>query len=367
MNKKTRQTKLIVLAGGGTMGPVSALFAIAESIQKQEAGFNFLLIGTSYGPESMVASKFNIKFKSIITAKLRRYWTLSNLFIPFQLIIGFVQSFFILLNNRPKAVIGAGGFTQVPVMYAAWFMRIPVFIHQQDVLVTLSNTLCSIIAKKITVTFEHSLRDFSSGNGVFQKKEDKLLWTGNPFRESILHGDRLTAQKYFKLSPEIPTILILGGSSGAKGINDLVFESLPLLLGFCQVIHATGKDAYIDYKNSQYHPYSFIDRMDLAYQAADIVVSRAGLSTITELSALKKVSIIIPMPDTHQEFNASLLWQSKAAAVYDQTQLTPEDFSKRIRELMHDARLQNLFKNNIHKLMPSGADEKIAKIILKNI
>ena len=278
-----------------------------------------------------------------------------------------MQSLFILLKNRPAAIIGAGGFTQVPVMYAAWLMRIPVFVHQQDVLATLSNTLCSVIAKKITVTFEHSLRDFSGGNGLFQKKEDKLIWTGNPFRESVLQGDKLTAQKYFKLSSDTPTILILGGSSGAKGINDLVFEALPSLLEFSQVIHATGKDASIDYENNKYHPYDFIDRMDLAYQVADIVVSRAGLSTITELSALKKISIIIPMPDTHQEFNASLLWQNKAAAVYDQTQLTPEDFSKRIRELMHDARLQNLFKNNIHKLMPSGADEKIAKIILKNI
>lgn len=355
-----------IFVGGGSGGPVAPLLAIADTIKSENPKVSISFVGTKEGPEKNMVEQTGFKFHTIYSGKLKRYFSVSNFIAPFYICVGFLQSFFILRKLKPDCVFGAGSFVQVPFMWAAFFLRIPVVIHQQDVFPSLSNQLCALIASTITVTFEDSLRDFPSGLGLLYKKDaHKAVWTGNPFRNSLKDIEKSAALKKFELHSELPVVLVLGGGTGADAINKLVVASLPVLTKNVQIIHATGKGKLLIEAQHNYHPYEFISDMAAAYKAADIVVCRAGLSTITELSNLKKVSIMIPMPKSHQEYNAWTLSQREASVVISQKLLDAEKFSGIIRKVLIDGVLQKKIQNNIGKVMPHGANEKISHILIE--
>lgn len=354
----------ILFVGGGTMGPVSPLLAVANYISEEKPEAKFLFVGTRSGPEKKAVTGLSYKFKSIYAGKLRRYISIRTLVAPFLIAIGFLQSLFIIAKFKPDVVFGAGGFVQVPVMYAAWCLRIPVLIHQQDVDRTLSNSLCALIATKITVSLEHSTRDFSQGIGLFSEKNNKVLWTGNPVRFKMKDmPSKNEGLEFFKLEKDLPVVLVVGGSSGAIGLNNMLDKALAKITTFAQVIHQTGASNVASKYSDNYHPHQYINRMDMAYAAADVVISRAGLSSISELSALRKPAVIIPMPRTHQESNAAMLWSKKAALVFDQNGTTPEELAQGIRNLLIDGDLQKTLTHNMAEIMPEKADERIAKVI----
>lgn len=357
----------ILLVGGGSGGPVSPLLAVADEIKKHHPKAEFLLVGTKHGPELQMAEKAGIPFARISAGKLRRYFSVKNLFSLFITFVGFLQALRLIKCYRPGCVFGTGSFPQVPVVWAAWFLRVPVVLHQQDVYPSLANRLCQVVSSKITVTFAPSLTDFSSSIGLFykRKREDKVVLTGNPFRERLSHGSKEKAQKEFPLRDDLPTLLVLGGGTGADFFNNLILKSLPQLSKVVQIIHSTGRGKYKTAAGENYHPYEFISNMADAYAAADIVLSRAGLSTLTELSNLKKLSIIVPMPNSHQEYNAEYIYDKKAAAVFDQSSLTPENFLQFIRRLLVEGEIQRQLKDSMAGIMPKGANTKIAEIILK--
>ena len=257
---------------------------------------------------------------------------------------------------------------QVPLVWAAWLLKIPVVLHQQDLLPSLANSLCQFAAKKITVSFESSQRDFASSLGLFYKKNaSKIILTGNPFRQHLKEVNREEAQKFFKLKSDLPTLLVLGGGTGAAWLNNLILDSLPQLSKTVQILHSTGVGKFSKHKFKNYYPYEFISDMGKAYSVADIVLCRAGLSTITELSNLSKVSIIVPMPDSHQEVNAFFLHQHGAAIIAEQEKLDKEILISIIRRLIFEPEVQLALKKNISALMPKNAAEKIAEVILKII
>jgi UDP-N-acetylglucosamine--N-acetylmuramyl-(pentapeptide) pyrophosphoryl-undecaprenol N-acetylglucosamine transferase len=264
-------------------------------------------------------------------------------------------------------VFGTGSFVQVPLVWAAWFLNIPVVLHQQDVEPSLANKLCELCASKITVTFASSENNFSTGLGIFYKKHpgDKISVTGNPFREELRHADKAEAQKFFNLKPDFPTLLVLGGGTGAEFMNKFISDCLPGLLKTVQIIHSAGQGKLKLGEQENYHPYEFIQNMAGAYAAADIVLARAGLSTITELSNLRKLSIIVPMPQSHQEINGLFLTRMEAAIVVNQSRMTPAGFNGLIRKLLFAPEAQDILKHNIGKIMPHEANEKISEIILK--
>ncbi len=356
----------ILFVGGGSGGPVTPLLAVAEEIKKTKPKSSFLYVGTKKGPERVLAEEAGIDFISLPSGKWRRYFSLKNIFTPFWVIAGFIKSFRILKKHKPRAVFGTGSFVQVPLIWAAWLLKIPCVVHQQDYLPSLANSLCQIPAKKITVTFKKSLKDFSGSFGLFYKKkvEEKVVLTGNPFRDKLKFSSRENGLKVFNLKKDFPTLLVLGGGTGAKFLNELIKEALPELSKIVQIIHITGKGKLKTQKSENYYPLEFTSKMAEAYSAADIVLARAGLSTITELSVLKKVAIIVPMPNSHQEANAVYLMQKKAAVVIPQKVLNKEVLIKLIRRLLFEHLLQNQIKKNISEIMPSGAANQIAKIIL---
>src|SRR3989344_5098309 len=267
----------ILLVCGGSGGSVSPLLAVAEEVKKFHPKAKFLFVGSHMGPEKLMATEAEIPFLSISASKLRRYFSWSNFISPLFTLIGFAQSVKILKDFKPDCVFGTGSFVQVPLVWAAWFLKVPVVLHQQDLQPSLANTLCQVPAKKITVSFEDSLTHFASGLGLFYKKtrSEKLILTGNPFREELLKATKEQGISLFGLKKDFPTLLVLGGGTGAAFLNNLIENCLPDLSKTVQIIHATGKGKQKSKDKENYHSYEFISEMGKAYAAADIVLSRA--------------------------------------------------------------------------------------------
>jgi len=357
----------ILLSGGGTMGSVSPLLAIAEKIKEKEDVVNFLWLGTKKGPEKKIIEKNNIIFKSIYGGKFRRYFSFKNFIDPLLILIGFFQSFFILLKFKPDIILTAGSFVSVPVVWAGWFLNIPSIIHQQDIRKGLANKLMTPFAYRITVTFEKFLKEFPS---------HKVVWTGNPIREELkVKSEKLELEeikKIFNLEKDLPTLLVMGGGTGALELNKLVVQALPKLLKFCQVIHLTGRNKNSKFQildselKNRYHSYEFLtEKMKYAYLVADLVVSRAGMGTLTELSVLAKPAIIIPIPNSHQEENANFFKKHQAAIMLSQINLTPEKLTEKIKKLLQNKEKLVSLSENIHKLIKADAAEIIIEEIFK--
>ena len=353
----------IILSGGGTGGSVSPLLAIAQEIKKTKPDSDFLFVGTKKGsPEKVMIKPFlYIKYQSISSGKLRRYFSLQNFLDLFLIFKGFVQSFFIILKFKPQAILSAGAFVSVPLAWAGWILKVPVFIHQQDVRPGLANKLMAKISKKITVSFEKSLKSFSV---------NKTILTGNPISPKILTGNKEKAIKRFNLESNLPCLLIMGGGTGALEINRIIEKIIPDLIKFCQVVHLTGSQKMSGkFIHINYHQIEFLKQEDLAdiYSRADLIISRAGLGALTELSVLKKPAIIIPISNSHQEDNANYFIEQKAIVLLKDKKISSKELLSKIRELILDNKQRALLSLNISKLANTEASKKISKIILENI
>jgi UDP-N-acetylglucosamine--N-acetylmuramyl-(pentapeptide) pyrophosphoryl-undecaprenol N-acetylglucosamine transferase len=350
------EAKKILLTGGGTAGSVSPLLAIVDDL-KSNNGFEFLFVGTKNGIEKQMVKEAGIPYRSIAAGKLRRYFAWQNFSDIFKIKLGFWQAFFIILKEKPDLVISAGSFVAVPVVWAAWVLRVPVLVHQQDVRPGLANKFMAPFAKIVTVTFEKSLTDYGK----------KAVWTGNPNRITNykLRITKENAEKTFSLKNNYPMVFVVGGGTGAEGINKLVEQGLENLMVFCQIVHVTGRDKMTAKRHEKYHPFEYLSREQVAaaLTAADLVVSRAGLNFLTEISALGKPAIIIPMPDSHQEDNAALLLEKNAALVLNQKNLTADELVVDIRELLKNEELKNSYSRNIKGLMKEGANNELINLI----
>ncbi len=361
------QHPTIVLAGSGSGGPVTPLLALVPTLKHALPGVRCMLVGSG-GVEERIAQKAHILYAAIAGAKLRRYWSVAHIFVPFLLVVGFLQSYRLLQREHAVCVVGAGGFVQVPVVWAAWLLGIPVLIHQQDVIPGLANRLCAPCADKVTVSLESSRSDFPAGwvlRHLSAKESDRVVWTGNPVRElEVL--PRAKALKHFRLDPEYPTVLVMGGGTGARALNDLVVQAMPRLERFANVLHLTGGREGEQYlEGPHYRRFAFLDDMGAAYGAADIVVSRAGMGAITELAHIGKPAIIIPMPQSHQEYNADLLNEKEAALAVAEEALTPEGLSGLVRGLLFEHALQKRMVHNLQQVLPVHAAGAVAKVVVQ--
>lgn len=346
----------ILLTGGGTGGPVTPLLAIADELKKD--GAQFLWIGTKNGIERGMVEYEKIKFKTIQSGKLRRYFSWKNFVDPFKILAGFFESLFIINKYKPDLVMSAGGFVAVPVAYAAFILRVPILIHQMDVKAGLANKLVAPIAKIITTTFDSSKNDYGK----------KAICIGNPVRNILSDFSISKREAYSKLglSSNLPIILVMGGGTGATSLNDYVYNNLEKLLKFSQIIHLTGigKSKKTE-DNQKYHSFEFLDinGMMKVYTLADVVVSRCGMGVLSELSHFAKPSILLPMPDSHQEDNAKVFSDNNAAVVISEKTTSNEDFVENVKKLLLDSSLKNDLSKNIRGIIKSNAISEIKKII----
>ncbi len=347
--------KKVLLTGGGTLGSVTPLLAIKEEIQKQQKGVEFFWIGTKSGPEKKVVQKEGVEFWGIFSGKLRRYFDWRNFVDPFFIGVGLIESFFILRKIKPDVIITAGSFVSVPVSLAGAVLGIPTLVHQLDVRPGLANKIMSLWAKRITVGFSQSLTAYPSSRAV---------WTGNPLP---LWAKELKKQPNLPVSldNDLPVVLVMGGGTGAKAINELLEKILPSLVKIAQVIHLTGvgKSPKLSFPN--YYAFPFLDHKDILalYPRVDLAVARAGLGTLLELAFFGKPALLIPIPSSHQEDNARLLHEQKAALVLDQDKLTPEELLSQIKKILYNKNLKDTLSQNIKKIVDPRSGERIVREI----
>jgi len=345
----------ILLAGGGSAGPVTPLLAVAEKLKQDGSdAHQFLFIGTRAGhPEKRMVEQQGLTFEGIFSGKWRRYFSWRNFLDLCLLVVGIVQAIFIIKKFKPDVILSAAGFVAVPVTWAGWLCRVPSLIHQQDIIPSLSNKLMTPLATRITVAWQKSLADFP---------KRKTFWVGNPIRPMILQGNRDKARQLFKLEAKLPTVLIFGGGLGAEKINELVWACLGDLIKFCQVIHLGGKNKALNNlpHNPRYHFYEFLTRdMAEALAAADLVVSRAGIGALTELSILAKPAILIPIPDSHQEANAKVFAAAGAVILLNQKELTKEKFLSVVKAVIQSPQKTKELSEKIKKFFDPQASQKI--------
>lgn len=358
----------IVYASGGSGGPVSPLLAIHEELREQYPEGQELWIGSKKGAEAAMVSEYGIPFKAITTGKLRRYFSVHTFADPFKIILGFIQSFFILRKFRPDILLTAGSFIAVPVYWAARLLRVPVVVHQQDIEVGLANKLMDQGASLITVSYKKSLDDF---------KDKNVVYTSNPVRKRFLNCSAERGRAYTGLTQELPTILVMGGGQGATAINQLLLESIGDIIQEAQVIHITGAGKGIagefkDYYSSEtrrlldqrYRAYEFIHQeMCDVMASADIIICRAGISTLTEASVLHKAMIIIPIPQSHQVANAEYYAKHNAAKYVSQEGLDAEGFKRAVLGLLGNEGDLRQYERNSGKMIDPRASRAYIRLI----
>ncbi|MEJ0021044.1 MAG: UDP-N-acetylglucosamine--N-acetylmuramyl-(pentapeptide) pyrophosphoryl-undecaprenol N-acetylglucosamine transferase [Candidatus Doudnabacteria bacterium] len=357
----------ILLAGGGSGGPVTPVLAVALEIRKLKPKTEFLFVGTKKGPERAMVEPTGIPFVSIPAARWRRFYSIKNLFAPFVLLSGFLHSLTIVRKFRPDVVFAAGSFVSVPVCWAAKLYGAKIAIHQQDARIGLANKLIAPVSDQITTAFEKTSKDFYSGSGLGKNLKPAAQWIGNPVRPDLF-SHAADAKKFFNLHEKLPVLLVLGGATGSAQINRLLGEILPDLVKAHQVVHQTGAGKNnLAFSDKNYHPFELIPFPEYAaiLKLAHIVIARAGLSTIAELSALRKTAIIIPMPNTHQEDNARILEEAHAAVVLTGSEATVENLFRVVNGLKFNIKRTELLSKNISGLIPPDAAINLARIVIR--
>lgn len=340
----------ILLSGGGTMGSVTPLIAIIQELRQRDEQIEILWIGTENGPEKKVLQKYNIDFKSIKSGKLNRFFDIKNFVAPFLVIAGMFQAFNIIRKFKPDVILTAGSFVCVPVAWAAKILKRKYMVHQLDIRTGLANKLMKKSAAKITISYPDSEKDFDPA---------KTVLTGNPYRQEILQGSKQKAQDIFKLEKDLATILVLGGGTGALALNQIILEATPKLLNNFQIIHLVGKGKTVegmekfvaDNLLSRYHSYEFLTKdLKHAFAAADLVITRAGMATLTELTLLAKPMIIFPIPKTHQEDNANYFQSNNAAIVLNQNEVDGQRLTDIITQVFAKTGELNRLQMNLQKI-----------------
>lgn len=363
----------ILFTGGGTGGHIYPLLAVADEIKAQAKEPVEM---TYIGPRSPLNAEFvsrKIRVMNVLASKLRRYATIENVLDIPKFFISILQALVWLYIEMPDVVFSKGGPGALAVVLAAWFYRIPILVHESDAVAGITNRLSGFFATKIAISF-------SSASESFSRK--KVAFTGNPIRPSIL-ANRLTcatAKKELGLNPDLPLLLVLGGSQGSRKMNAFVIENLKELLSEIQIFHQYGianeqivKDLsdlslasldasqWIRYKSV---PYLELPELVRAFSAADIVFSRAGSGAIFEIASFGKASLLFPLPGSandHQRANAYEYAATGAAMVFEENNLTVHLVLGKIKELLSKPERKQKMEEAAKRFFVADAAEIIAK------
>lgn len=361
----------IIISGGGTGGHIYPALSIAKSIQEMNPHTNILFIGAHGRMEMEKVPYAGFQIKGIDIMGLQRKITLRNFLLPYYILKSIQQVKQIFQAFKPHAVIGTGGYVSFPVLYTAQIQHIPNYIQEQNAFAGLANKILAKQSHKIFVAFDKMEKFFP---------KDKIILSGNPVRQDLhnIQEKKQHAHQHFHIHTNYPVVLILGGSLGAQRINETIAQNISFFIqNNIQLIWQMGKQFYTNISNelkTQLEKYSFyykdfIYEMDLAYAAADVIISRAGASTIAELSIVGKPSILIPSPNVtndHQMKNALSLSKKNAAIVIPDHQ-APTQLIPALQKLIQDTELQKTLSANIHQLAKPNAAKTIAQYILNDL
>ena len=362
-NSKLQRAPRLIVSGGGTGGHIFPAIAIADAFKRRHPDAEILFVGAKGRMEMERVPQAGYPIEGLWISGFKRELTLDNLSFPFKLISSLYKAKQILKRFQPDIVVGVGGFASGPTMRKATELGIPVVIQEQNSFPGVTNKIVAPKAAKICVAYENMDRWFPS---------DKIVLTGNPLRNNVvsIEGKHDEGARFFGLDPEKPVILLVGGSQGALGINKGISAKLAMFKDTdCQLIWQTGKH-YIDQAQQEIKelglekkvkPVVFIDRMDLAYASADVVISRAGAMSISELSLVGKAVVFVPLPtaaEDHQTKNAQSL-VDKDAAILVKNDETSEKLLPTVFELLNNKERIKTMQDNIAKFARPNAAEDI--------
>lgn len=357
----------IIISGGGTGGHIFPAIAIADALKQAIPGVSILFIGAEGRMEMEKVPAAGYEIEALWISGIQRSLSLKNLLIPLKLIHSSIKARQIIRRFKPNAAVGVGGYASGPTIRAAAAMGIPTILQEQNSYPGITNKMLASQAKKICVAYAGMEKFFPT---------EKIVVTGNPVRKDIANQENLRIQglNFFGLDPDKPVILAVGGSLGARTINQSLHSGLKELADQgIQLIWQTGKSyadqaalAVIPYQESGIRQLSFITRMDLAYAAADIVISRAGAIAISELCITGKPSILVPSPNVaedHQTKNARAL-SSRGAALLIADADAPSTLVNTAVGLSKNSDQQLLLSTNILKMAQLNSAQRIAEVIV---
>lgn len=350
--------KVIVLTGGGTSGHVTPNIALIPRLKK--SGFSVHYIGSQNGIEKQLIEKEGIPYHAINAGKMRRYFDLKNLADIFRVMDGFRQSLSTINKLEPDVVFSKGGFVSCPVVWAAWVKKVPVVIHESDMTPGLTNRLSMPFAEKVCFTFPESRHHIPKNKGVL---------TGIPIRESLLSGDRNAGRRICGFTGTKPVIMIIGGSQGSENINRISRNVLNTLLHEFQVCHICGKGNintdFIGIKGYKQFEYINEEQPHL-FALADLVVSRAGATTLFEILTLKKPNLLIPLSKKasrgDQILNAKSFEKQGFSRVLNEETLSGESYVSSIMEVYKN---QDKYINAMKLSKTGNGVDEIMKILGK--
>ncbi|WP_339917295.1 undecaprenyldiphospho-muramoylpentapeptide beta-N-acetylglucosaminyltransferase [Yeosuana marina] len=364
MSEKQKTYK-IILSGGGTGGHIYPAIAIANSLKEAFPNAQFLFVGAKDRMEMEKVPQAGYDIKGLWISGIQRSLTLKNAMFPFKLISSLWNARKIVKSFKPDIAIGTGGFASGPLLYIAASKHIPCLIQEQNSYPGITNKLLAKKVQKICVAYDNLERFFP---------KDKIIKTGNPVRQDLLNIDSKTveAKNFFNLKHGKYTLLVLGGSLGARNINSLIEKELDFLdMQNVQVIWQCGKLYYSQYKiynnTKDIQVYPFLNNMDFAYAAADIIISRAGASSVSELCIVGKPVIFIPSPNVaedHQTKNAMAIVEKDAAMIIKEGDLDV-DFENKFSQLVQSPEKQKKLGTNIKKIALVNATKDIRDEVIK--
>ena len=357
--------KRFIISGGGTGGHIFPAIAIADELKRRLPDAEILFVGAKDRMEMQKVPQAGYPIEGLWISGLQRKLSWQNLLFPLKFISSLLKSRSIIKRFKPDAVIGTGGFASGAVVKVAGQMGIPTFIQEQNSYAGITNKMLAKNAHKICVAYDAMEQFFP---------KEKIVKTGNPIRDGLLNIAEYRSEglSYFHLDSQRKTLLVLGGSLGARRINQLIEQQLPLFeqLGV-QVLWQCGKLYYEEYKkynSEQVRVLAFIDRMELAYAAADVIISRAGASSVSELCVVGKPVIFIPSPNVaedHQTKNGRAIADKQAAILLRESELN-EQFANTFSKLIADEAQQEALSAHIKALAQPNATKDIVNLILND-
>jgi len=369
----------VVFTGGGTGGHFYPIIAIAEAIRDEVRKRRLLtprlyyIAPTEYDAEALFENE--IIFVKCPAGKVRKYFALQNITDWFMTVAGTLYVFMMLLRIYPDVVVSKGGYASVPTVIAAAVLGIPIIIHESDAKPGAANLMASRFAHRIAIAFD-------SAATLFPKNvQKKIARTGIPIRKELMRPEAEGAAQYLNLDSSVPTILVIGGSSGSTRMNEALLASLAEMVAFANVIHQTGKEHFKAMEQTapvvlsksefatRYHPFPYLSTLSMRRSAgaADLIISRAGATAITEIAIWGTPAILIPIPEeiSHdQKTNAYSYARTGAAIVLEEANLTPHVLISETKRILGDAALQKEMSEKSKGFANADAADIIANEVL---
>ena len=361
----------VLFASGGTGGHIYPGIALAQELRRRDPETRALFLISGKKVEIEILDRADLRYEATGARMIRRTGRIGNVLFPLYFAASLARTLGILLRFRPSVAVGTGGYASVPPILAAWMLRIPTLIQEQNSYPGLATRLLARIATEVHLAFDQSGKFFGSRRGFFV--------SGNPARGNLVRTDPAGARKHFGLRPDRKTVFVFGGSQGARAINLAMVEALGELRGKpLQVLWVMGKRNYDEMmrdfpdiarweKEGFLHCRDYLYEMERAYDAADVVVSRAGALTLTEITLMGLPAILVPLPGAaanHQLHNARALAEQGAALLLEQKDLSGKTLAGEIEGLITDGkRLEEMGRASTESAFP-GATGRIADAIL---